>query len=54
MPNRAKGEAPAEPRSTEDMPLRRLVALWRLLHPLPPPTGEIADKAFVDELSGDF
>jgi len=37
-----------------DMPLRKRIALWRRLHPLPPPTGEIADKAFFDELSGDL
>jgi antitoxin VapB len=27
--------------------------LWRE-HPLPPPTGQAADKAFFDELSGDL
>jgi antitoxin VapB len=36
------------------VPLReRLEAFWRE-HPLPPPTGEKADKAFFDELSGDL
>jgi antitoxin VapB len=38
----------------KDMPLRERLALWRRLHPLPPPTGKIADKAFFDELSGDL
>jgi antitoxin VapB len=30
-----------------------LEAFWRA-HPLPPPTGLPADKAFFDELSGDL
>jgi antitoxin VapB len=30
-----------------------LEAFWRA-HPLPPPTGLLADKAFFDELSGDL
>ena len=35
------------------VPLReRLEALWRD-HPLPPKTGQLADKAFFDELSGE-
>jgi antitoxin VapB len=41
-------------RRVKDMKLRDRVALWRRLHPLPPATGEIADKAFFDELSGDL
>lgn len=31
----------------------RLRKFWRE-HPLPPPTGLLADKAFFDELSGDL
>lgn len=30
-----------------------LKQFWRT-HPLPPPTGLLADKAFYDELSGDL
>jgi len=41
-------------RRTKDMPLRERLALWRRLHPMPPPTGEIADKAFFDELACDL
>ena len=41
-------------RLKEATPLReRLEAYWRD-HPLPPPTGEKADKTFFDELSGDL
>lgn len=41
-------------RTNEEIPLReRLRRLWEE-HPLPPPTGKIADKAFFDELSGDL
>jgi antitoxin VapB len=37
---------------TQAVPLRdRLHAFWAE-HPLPPPTGEKADKAFFDDLSG--
>ncbi len=36
-----------------DVPLRERLAQWHKLHPLPPPTGEIADKAFFDDLSGE-
>jgi len=40
-------------RMKEAIPLReRLEAFWRE-HPLPPATGQIADKAFFDELSGE-
>jgi antitoxin VapB len=35
-------------------PLRERLAAWRAANPLPPPTGEKADKAFFDELSGDL
>ena len=34
--------------------LRDRFAAVRSAHPLPPPTGEAADKAFFDELSGDL
>jgi antitoxin VapB len=41
-------------RIKEAVPLReRLEAFWRE-HPLPPLTGEKADKAFFDELSGEL
>jgi len=33
--------------------MQKLEKLWAK-HPLPPPTGEVADKAFFDELSGDL
>ncbi len=40
-------------RAKQAVPLReRLATLWRE-HPLPPPTGLAADKAFFDELSGE-
>ena len=44
----------AELQRTKDaMPLRdRLAAFW-VAHPPPPPTGQLADKAFFDELSGE-
>ena len=35
------------------VPLRETFADLRQRHPLPPPTGLEADKAFFDELSGD-
>jgi len=35
-------------------PLKERIIAWRALNPLPPATGEQADKAFFDELSGDF
>ncbi len=39
-------------RTIEAVPLRdRLALLWEE-HPLPPPTGQAADEAFSDELSG--
>jgi antitoxin VapB len=40
-------------RIAEEVPLRERIARWRAEHPLPPPTGMAADKAFFDELSGD-
>ena len=36
------------------VPLRERFAALRAKHPLPPPTGEKADKAFFDDLSGDL
>jgi antitoxin VapB len=40
-------------RAERAIPLReRLKQLWEA-HPLPPPTGHAADKAFYDELSGE-
>jgi antitoxin VapB len=40
-------------RAAASIPLReRLAKLWDA-HPLPPPTGKVADKAFFDELSSD-
>ena len=39
-------------RAAAAVPLReRLRVLWKA-HPMPPETGELADKAFFDELSG--
>ena len=41
-------------RTAQAVPLReRLEALWRE-NPLPPSTGQVADKEFFDELSGDL
>ena len=39
-------------RIAEAVPLRERIAAWRREHPLPPPTGQLADKAFFDDLSG--
>ena len=39
-------------RAEEAIPLRDRFAALRAAHPLPPSTGEVADKAFFDELSG--
>ncbi len=36
------------------IPLRERIAAWRKEHKLPPPTGQAADKAFFDELSGEL
>jgi antitoxin VapB len=41
-------------RIAEAVPLRERFAALRKRHPLPPPTGEVADKAFFDELSGEI
>ena len=41
-------------RDAREVPLiERLKQFWAE-HPMPPPTGEKADKAFYDELSGDL
>lgn len=41
-------------RMADAIPLRERMALWRKEHPMPPPTGKTADKAFFDELSGEL
>lgn len=41
-------------RAVEVMPLRERFAALRNAHPLPPATGEVADKAFFDGLSGEI
>ena len=40
-------------RAEEAVPLRDRFAALRAAHPLPPGTGEAADKAFFDALSGE-
>jgi len=40
-------------RAAEAVPLRDRFAALRQAHPLPPPTGNVADKAFFDDLSGE-
>ncbi len=40
-------------RAKEAIPLRARFAALRAAHPLPPPTGLLADKAFFDDLSGE-
>jgi len=40
-------------RAAEAIPLRERFAALRRAHPLPPPTGKPADKAFFDALSGE-
>ena len=40
-------------RIAETIPLRERIAAWRREHPMPPATGEKADKAFFDDLSGE-
>ena len=40
-------------RIAEAIPLRERIAGWRREHPMPPPTGQMADKAFFDDLSGE-
>jgi antitoxin VapB len=39
-------------RAREAIPLRERAAALRAAHPLPPQTGETADKEFFDDLSG--
>jgi antitoxin VapB len=41
-------------RADKAVPLRDRFAALRAAHPLPPATGQAADKAFFDELSGDL
>jgi antitoxin VapB len=41
-------------RTEASVPLRDRFAALRSAHPLPPPTGDAADKAFFDELSGEL
>jgi len=41
-------------RIAEAIPLRERIAAWRREHPMPPPTGQKADKAFFDDLSGEL
>jgi antitoxin VapB len=38
-------------RIREAIPLRERISAWRNEHPMPPPTGQAADKAFFDDLS---
>jgi antitoxin VapB len=40
-------------RAAKAVPLRERFAALRAAHPLPPATGEVADKAFFDDLSGE-
>lgn len=40
-------------RLAQAIPLRERIAAWRKQHPMPPPTGQKADKAFFDKLSGE-
>ncbi len=39
-------------RAAEAIPLRDRFAALRATHRLPPPTGDLADKTFFDDLSG--
>ncbi len=41
-------------RADKTIPLRERFAALRKAHPLPPPTGEVADRAFFGDLSGDL
>jgi antitoxin VapB len=41
-------------RAANLIPLRDRFATVRAKHPLPPPTGEQADKAFFDDMNGDI
>lgn len=40
-------------RAAQTIPLEDRFAALREAYPLPPPTGELADKAFFDEMSGE-
>lgn len=40
-------------RMAEAVPLRERIAAWRREHPMPPATGQQADKPFFDDLSGE-
>jgi len=40
-------------RMDQAVPLRERIGAWRRQHPMPEPTGQKADKAFFDELSGE-
>ena len=41
-------------REAAKTPMREKFAALRQAHPLPPPTGLAADKAFFDDLSGEY
>jgi antitoxin VapB len=41
-------------RAAEAIPLRERFSALRQAHPLPPPTGHVADKAFFDALTGEL
>jgi antitoxin VapB len=41
-------------RTAAAVPLRERMAAWRETHPLPPATGQLPDKAFFDDLSGNL
>jgi len=41
-------------RAANLIPLRNRFAAVRAKHPLPPPTGQQADKAFFDEVAGEI
>ena len=50
---RALAELLGKPEPVPPRPnLREWLAEYRRQHPLPPPTGLVADKAFYDDLSG--
>ena len=38
-------------KSEKVIPLRERLAAWRAAHPMPPAAGQLADKAFFDDLS---
>lgn len=40
-------------RARDAKPVSERMREWRAAHPLPPPTGLAADKAFFDDLSGE-